>query len=272
MERKRKIPSKIFRYMVNDLPNLDINSHSLNEYIKKLYPKSYYPLNFSDLTAWASLCEKISKNYLPFQNENIKISTDRKYSEDTTQYITEKPILDKFLRAELIINNILFMSITPMEILSHINQILWANGTVLVAGLGMGYYVNIIKQKPEVRHIIVVEQNPSVIQAYIQVFGNDPKIEIIQGDIFEYESTIKFDFVYIDIWSNFEFSRIDRDMRTLTDRISSELFSFWGIELYCNDYYNMKRVLLPELVKDLGFLEKDKNLKDIWCLIFLLAA
>src|SRR3974377_1497787 len=55
-----------------------------------------------------------------------------------------------------------WMSLTPMELESHMPHIAAAHGTVVVAGLGMGFYLYNVLCKPEVRKVIVLEKNKDV--------------------------------------------------------------------------------------------------------------
>lgn len=74
-----------------------------------------------------------------------------------------------------------------------------ARGDVLIGGLGLGYIVLAIQDKPEVHSIKVVEISEDVIDlvAYQSPFND--KVQIINQNIFEYEPNQKFDTLYIDI-------------------------------------------------------------------------
>lgn len=94
------------------------------------------------------------------------------------------------------------MSNTPMERKTHIEAINKAKGNVLVAGLGLGMYLQNIKDKEEVTSITVVEKSKVVIELIAKYFKDCQKIKIINEDIFNYTSDIKFDFAFLDIWSD----------------------------------------------------------------------
>ncbi|MBM6875940.1 hypothetical protein [Fusobacterium mortiferum] len=94
------------------------------------------------------------------------------------------------------------MSNTPMEQRTHIKAINKAQGNVLVAGLGLGMYLQNIKDKEEVTSITVVEKSKEVIELVAKYFKDCQKIRIVNEDIFNYTPDIKFDFAFLDIWSD----------------------------------------------------------------------
>lgn len=94
------------------------------------------------------------------------------------------------------------MSNTPMEQRTHIEAINKAQGNVLVAGLGLGMYLQNIKDKEEVTSITVVEKSKEVIELISKYFKDCQKIKIINEDIFNYTPDIKFEFAFLDIWSD----------------------------------------------------------------------
>lgn len=94
------------------------------------------------------------------------------------------------------------MSNTPMEQRTHIKAINKAQGNVLVAGLGLGMYLQNIKDKEDVTSITVVEKSKEVIELVAKYFKDCQKIRIVNEDIFNYTPDIKFDFAFLDIWSD----------------------------------------------------------------------
>jgi hypothetical protein len=94
------------------------------------------------------------------------------------------------------------MSNTPMERKTHIEAINKAKGNVLVSGLGLGMYLQNIKDKEEVTSITVIEKSKEVIELIAKYFKDCQKIKIINEDIFNYTPDIKFEFAFLDIWSD----------------------------------------------------------------------
>jgi hypothetical protein len=229
-----------------------LNSSS---YIDSLFPKSFYPLDFTDSQAWASLCEKISSTYREFSGTQIEILKRQRKPSECTHYITDLPVQATFAEAELLINKELFMNITPMEIQAHINPTKWAQGNILIGGLGMGYFLNIIKDKPGIETICVIEKNQEIINWYLSTFSPNSHIEFICDDILRFKSDRLFDFVYIDIWPEFSIDKIESEMQIIANNIHAKLYSFWGIELYWHDHFKVFGSEIPPLYKNLGFHE-----------------
>ena len=84
-----------------------------------------------------------------------------------------------------------------------------ATGKVLTFGLGIGYFSYMALLNPQVKQLTVIEKAPEVISLFnkylLPQFPKSKKIEIIQGDAFDYfkEDYLKaFDYIYVDIWQN----------------------------------------------------------------------
>jgi len=75
------------------------------------------------------------------------------------------------------------------------------HGRVLVGGLGLGMAPNMIAATPQVSSVTVIEKEPDIIRL---VEGTlDPKISVIQADVFEYASKLsagQYDSAYYDTW------------------------------------------------------------------------
>ena len=125
-----------------------------------------------------------------------------------------------------------WMSITPMEVESHFIPIDCALGTVGVAGLGIGYYVQRILEKEDVDSVTVFELDQDVIDLYLEVFGDHPKLSIIQGDVLETCKDHEFDWFYNDIYGEmFEDSAFEH-MKTLKNNNYIVDYHFWTMEGY----------------------------------------
>ena len=95
------------------------------------------------------------------------------------------------------------MSDTPMEFNTNNHFIQNANGDVLIAGLGLGLVVLAIQDNPKIKSITIVEKYKEIIDLITKQITFNPKVEIINADIFEYKpNKDKFDVIYFDIWNN----------------------------------------------------------------------
>jgi len=106
----------------------------------------------------------------------------------------------KYVR--LYINRELVMSDTHPERISNSQFVTYANGKVLIAGLGIGLIIKNIINKECINEIIIIEKYQDVIDLVSPVFNNS-KIKYICADIFDWKPTKndKFDTIYFDIWS-----------------------------------------------------------------------
>ena len=134
----------------------------------------------------------------------------------------------------------LWMSVTPMELESQAPAIAAAHGNVLVGGLGMGVYLYNVMQKSNVKRILVIERDESIID---MLFQNGMKHwggvywTIVVGDILDtkIESEVSkhgpFDFGYFDIWPNLGDARAWNDIRFMAELYKPTSFMWWGMEL-----------------------------------------
>lgn len=105
-------------------------------------------------------------------------------------------------------NGRLWMSVTPNEIQTMRPAIQKATGHVLTYGLGLGYFVYRILQKPEVTAVTVVERSADAIalfrEALLPQFPRRELVTIVQADAFDFahEQMPKGDysFVFTDLW------------------------------------------------------------------------
>lgn len=204
----------------------------------------YSPQNPHQLEEWIQLCEIVSQSYRRWKGKEIEISIDSCPALELQQYLSRPTMARSFKSAQLTVREELMMSITPFELQSHVNPILWAKGAVLVAGLGLGYYINQIKNCPTVKRILVVEKEQEVIDAYLAEFGSHSKIQFHQGDVFKFHSDEKWDFFYIDIWPIFEFDKTIKQTQMILSNITCERWAFWGIEFFLrNEVYRLHQSL-----------------------------
>ncbi|MBQ8174623.1 MAG: hypothetical protein IJ009_04395 [Clostridia bacterium] len=105
-------------------------------------------------------------------------------------------------------NGVEWMAIKPNEIETMRAPVTRANGHVLAAGLGLGYFAYMAARKENVKSVTVVERDPSVISLFeselLPQFECHNKIRIVRADAidyFEYElPKHPYDYVFADLW------------------------------------------------------------------------
>jgi hypothetical protein len=98
-----------------------------------------------------------------------------------------------------------WMSYTPMEIMTQRKGVMLAKGTVVIGGLGLGWLLRKVHAKPSVRRVVVVEQSAALLDWY----GRDlcaglPKVsDVICGDVREHYGKHGDARYLIDIWESY---------------------------------------------------------------------
>jgi spermidine synthase len=136
--------------------------------------------------------------------------------------------------AQLTVGRTLMMTDTQNEKRTNRAVVHNAHGHVFIAGLGIGMILHPIAAKPEVTKITVLEKSQGVIDL---VKGTLPaKVEVIQGDIFEYKPAkgTKFSTIYFDIWPDITTDNLP-EMTTLHRRFRSSLVQGGWMDSWCRD-------------------------------------
>lgn len=116
-------------------------------------------------------------------------------------------------------NGEVIMTNTPAEVKDHIQFIRKARGKVLVAGLGLGMVLHELLRNPNITKVTVVEISKEVIELTGK-FYVDPRLEIINDDIFKFIPSCKYDYGWYDIW-NYISSDNCSEMDVLKSRLST---------------------------------------------------
>ena len=95
----------------------------------------------------------------------------------------------------------IIMSDTYLERSTNNEVCQQANGNVLIAGLGIGLILTRILPKPEVTTVTVIEKSQAIIDL-VAAHHAHPKLQVLLGDVFEYEAPQRYDTIYFDIWPN----------------------------------------------------------------------
>lgn len=121
------------------------------------------------------------------------------------------------------------MELSVKEVQATIEIIKRAKGVCGILGLGLGFCVEEIAKKDEVKEVIVYEKNTDIIKIYENNFGKNSKIKIINCDGFKADRKT-FDFFFADIYSYQINEKIALDYEILTTIHDIEKYSFFGIE------------------------------------------
>ena len=104
-------------------------------------------------------------------------------------------------------DNVIWMCITPNEILTMQNSLNCATGKVLTFGLGLGYYAYMASLKQDVESITIIENDQIIIDIFnkyiLPQFKNKSKINIVKCDAFKYldnNDVRNFDHIFVDIY------------------------------------------------------------------------
>lgn len=200
--KKLDIDEKDEEYIeINNVCHLSkIKKLDENEYLDDEYYKVIGKLNIND-----DRYKLATLKYLPFEG-----FTYDELDVDNSFYGERTPIgfFDKeFPYLALLENNTIWMSVVPHEINTMKKAIKDAKGSVLVLGLGLGYYVFNIAKKKEVNKITIIEKDKNIVNLFnkhlLNKFPHQEKINIIHADGIEYlGSTNNYDFVFVDIYHN----------------------------------------------------------------------
>ncbi|NLZ35224.1 MAG: hypothetical protein GX889_10055 [Clostridiales bacterium] len=142
------------------------------------------------------------------------------------------------------------MRISPIEIESSYSFIKFAKGKVGVVGLGLGYVVNELLKKDNIKEVVVYEKEKEIIELYKRNFNNNNnnKLRIIYGDAYKVKKE-SFDFFYVDIYYYELSKKVVEDYKIFNKLHNIKEYFFWGYEhflLSCR-YEEIVWVYVPEL-------------------------
>ncbi|MEG1002766.1 rRNA adenine N-6-methyltransferase family protein [Clostridium sp.] len=202
------------------------------------------------------LLEKIKEYDKKISSNTIgdhKIS--KSYDEDgiTEGYMYEKNEEFNIKMPDLEGNDKYWMRISPKEIESTYGIIKNAHGKVGVVGLGLGYTVQEMAKRDEVKEIIVYEIEEDIIDLYRKNFKDNKKIKIIKGDAYKAKPET-FDYFFVDIYEYKLTESVVSDYVLFNKLHNIEDYTFWGVEhflLSCK-YEEIVWVYVPEIWMELS--------------------
>lgn len=162
---------------------------------------------------------------LPSQSQGVAKLTKFEFNEKDDPLFNLRACRDHYMfqmktgkYVRLSVEGRLMMSDTPMERISNKKFIDYADGRVLIAGLGIGLIIHNILQKQSITEIVIIEKYQDVIDLVSPHF-TDTRIKIICADIFEWKPPKgeKFDTIYFDIWPEITIDNLN-EIKTLHNR------------------------------------------------------
>lgn len=123
-----------------------------------------------------------------------------------------------------------WMSLTPNEMISQRPGIMAAHGTVMMGGLGMGWFLRKLCEKESVERVIVVERSQELLDWYgYSLCRKYNKVcEVICDDVYEQLGRHGDDTIHLlDIWPTQKSARHDPSFRAAKERLGYRLWG-WG--------------------------------------------
>lgn len=135
-----------------------------------------------------------------------------------------------------------WMSMTPMELVSMTPFVNAAKGDVAVLGLGMGCVAANLLLVDAVDTLKVYELDADVIslflsslEGYSHQFVHDAidsgRLEIIHCDAYTVKPETEFDYVYVDTWEHLGWSEALTYVDKAATNFKSKHFMWWGMEI-----------------------------------------
>lgn len=139
-----------------------------------------------------------------------------------------------------------WMSLSPMEVMSQMNGLNLAEGNVLIGGLGMGWLTQRVLQKPGVTLVTQIELDPDILKFFGEPLKEEygSRISLIQADVWDYlfpEQDVydilnprfrQFDTILLDIWPGYTDARRDPNFKKLKE-LHPRIWA-WGEEKFKN--------------------------------------
>ena len=139
------------------------------------------------------------------------------------------------------------MSNHESETITNQKFIDYALGDVLIFGLGLGLIIFPLLKDKHINRIVVVEVDEGLIEIISPIILKHDiysKVEIINGDAFNWVTDEKFDTIYFDIWHTID-GKSFKEMNELSEKFISNLkpdgwMDSWCSELIKNKNYESK--------------------------------
>ncbi len=212
-QKEKDFAGEFLDFFDLDLEN-SLDEQLFNEYVKKAFTKldtNVFKDNpyFINVRPKEKLLGNYELYYQTFTPYKPFIYNDVTVNETTfTEYSSLGYFSEEFKYLTLAKDNVIWMSITPNEIITMQKSVEEARGKVLTFGLGLGYYAYMTSIKPNVDKVVIVESDLKIIEIFkkyiLPFFPYPQKIEIVKDDAFNYLNHVdinsEFDYAFFDIW------------------------------------------------------------------------
>jgi hypothetical protein len=125
-----------------------------------------------------------------------------------------------------------WMALTPMEMITQRTGVKMAKGTVVIGGLGLGWLLRKVCEKPEVERVIVVEISQELLDWYgYRICGRYSKVtDVICDDVYnQIGKHGPWTRYLLDIWPTYEGASQDDDLVPFRRRFKRLLWA-WGLD------------------------------------------
>jgi len=122
-----------------------------------------------------------------------------------------------------------WMSLTPAEMLSQRPGIRRAAGNVVVGGLGMGWFLRKVCERPEVESVIVVEKRQDLLAWYgYDLCERHSKVtDVVCGDVYDHVGKHGNAMYLLDIWPTYAGIQHDQNFWEAKRQLADRLWG-WG--------------------------------------------
>ncbi len=132
---------------------------------------------------------------------------------------------------ERVADGAVWMSLTPMEMLTQRSGIIKATGKVVVGGLGLGWFLKKVCDKEAVTEVVVVERSQELLDWYgYDLCRNYPKVKDVICDNVYAQIGHHGDCQYLlDIWPTYTGASRDRRLDAARKLVGDRLWA-WGMD------------------------------------------
>lgn len=174
--------------------------------------------------------------------------------------IFAKPLRHHFAIPRLVLDGVGWMDLALSEVQSAAVPIAAAEGRVMTAGLGLGYFALAAASKDEVDQVVVYEIDRRVVDWFRGAFAKRPeleKLDIRVGNVREAKPDGRYDSIFMDPYLGMLRDNVIDDIETFGSWVHNiDDYRFWGLEALLLD--------AVEAQEDPGLLQIERDFFDAW--------